>query len=119
MHHALRTMKNKTAYIIGFVSSIALTLAAYFVIANHLLPVNLSVVVIVCLALAQFLVQLFFFLHLGQEGESRWNVAVLISTIAVVLILVIGSIWIMNNLNYNMTSADMNAYLLQQEGLQK
>lgn len=94
------------SYITGFVLSIALTLAAFFVVLRpgffHL-ESGAVVAAILVLAICQFLVQMLFFLHLGKGPGSEWNLVVLLSTVGIVLILVVGSLWIMNHLNYNMT----------------
>ncbi len=110
------------SYLIGFVLSIVLTSAAFFVVLRpgfFRLGSAGVVAAIITLALVQFFVQLTFFLHLGQESKPRWNLVVLLSTISIVLILVVGSLWIMNHLNYNMTPGDMSSYMLNQEGIQK
>ncbi len=110
-------------YITGFISSVILTLAAFFVVLRPgLFHVSSGGVVVIILALAviQALVQLFFFLHLGEEKGPRWNLVVLLSTFALILILVVGSIWIMGNLNYNMMSmspSQMDSYMLNQGSL--
>lgn len=57
---------------------------------------------ITILAVAQLLVQLVFFLHMGKESKPRWNAIVFSFMLLVVGIIVIGSIWVMNNLHYNM-----------------
>jgi cytochrome o ubiquinol oxidase operon protein cyoD len=98
-------------YILGFLLSIVMTLAAYFDVVYHIphvLPIILSI------AIVQVFVQLFFFLHLGSGPNYRWNILVLLFAIMVIGILVGGSLWIMNNLNYNMTPAQMNASMLDQ-----
>jgi cytochrome o ubiquinol oxidase operon protein cyoD len=96
-----------TSYIVGFVSSIILTLVAYILVVNHVLSGIGLVAVIVGLAIIQLFVQLFFFLHLGDEAKPRWNLMALLFAAMVVVIVVFGSLWIMNNLNYNMMT-DMN-----------
>lgn len=68
------------------------------------------------LALAQFFAQLYYFLHLGRETKPRWKLLVLCFMILVVLIIVVGSIWIMYNLNYRMSPQQMNTYMLNQNG---
>jgi len=103
-------------YVSGFVLSIALTLAAYTLVVKRTVSVNLTIFIILTLAVIQFLVQMFFFLHLGRETKPRWKLFVLIFMITIVLIIVIGSIWIMNNLNYRMTPDQMNTYLNNQGG---
>jgi cytochrome o ubiquinol oxidase operon protein cyoD len=59
---------------------------------------------------------LVFFLHLGQGKDTKWNLVIMLSTLTIVLIVVIGSIWIMNHLNYNMTPTDINNYMNDQGG---
>ncbi len=114
-------MPKLKSYIIGFLASLALTLAAYFPVLKHVQSgheafshAHLTLVVII-LAVIQLAVQLVFFLHL--LSGSRWNKIVFISTLGIVLIVVIGSIWIMNHLNYNMTPDRMNQYLMDSDGI--
>lgn len=109
-HGSLKT------YVTGFVFSIVLTLTAYLLVVNRKFSVDIIIAAIVGLALLQFLVQLFFFLHLGKETKPRWKLFVLFFMIMVVLILVFGSIWIMNNLNYRMTPEQINTYMNNQGG---
>jgi cytochrome o ubiquinol oxidase operon protein cyoD len=102
------------SYITGFVLSVILTLAAYFAVVSE---APKALVIILLLAIAQLFVQLIFFLHLLSKGSNRgWNLAILISAFSIILILVIGSIWIMNHLNYNMTPQDINNYMSDQSG---
>lgn len=104
------------SYILGFGSALVLTLIAYFIVVNRLLPSDLLVPAIMGLALVQVLVQLVFFLHLGRGKEAKWNSAALYFMLIVLVILVFGSLWIMQNLNYNMqmTPEQMNEYMLKQ-----
>lgn len=106
-------------YIVGFVLSIVLTLLAYFAVVNEWFSTRGIVFFIVTLALVQFAVQLFFFLHLGQEGRPRWRLATLGFMVVIVAILVFGSLWIMENLNYNMqhmSPTEQKVYLHENEG---
>lgn len=93
---------NLKSYIVGFVLSVILTLAAYFVVASHLFAGWVLLLIITVLAVEQLVVQLSFFLHLGRESKPRWNLTAFISMLGVIFIVVFGSVWIMNNLNYNM-----------------
>jgi cytochrome o ubiquinol oxidase operon protein cyoD len=102
-----------------------LTLAAYTLIEIHINSAHETfshpflTVAILTLAVLQFIVQLFYFLHLGSETGPRWNLVVFLSTLGIVLILVVGSIWIMNHLNYNMMASpsQMDSYIQSQDGL--
>lgn len=102
-------------YVTGFISAIALTLLAYFIVTMELLSRDMAVWVIMGLAAVQLMVQLVFFLHLGRDKQSRWNVASFYFMLIVLLIIVIGSLWIMENLNYNMMTPDqMNEHMLKE-----
>lgn len=101
------------SYITGFVLSVLLTLAAYVSITNHSLG-NLTIAMIVGLAIAQLLVQLVFFMHLGRGRSARMNLVVFGFMLIVIGIVVIGSLWIMHNLDYNMMPEDMHEYMIQQ-----
>lgn len=89
-------------YIIGFVLSIVLTLLAYWTVVGGAYQAGFTIAIIVGLATMQLFVQLFFFLHLGEEMRPRWRFVTLGFGILVVFILVFGSLWIMDNLDYNM-----------------
>jgi cytochrome o ubiquinol oxidase operon protein cyoD len=93
------------SYTVGFILSIGVTAMAYLVVVHHIFSSNGTVVAILALAILQLVVQLVFFLHLTRESNPRWNLLTLSFMMIVVVILVLGSVWIMKNLNYNtMTS---------------
>ncbi|HEV2412529.1 MAG TPA: cytochrome o ubiquinol oxidase subunit IV [Candidatus Saccharimonadales bacterium] len=109
-------------YVTGFISSVVCTLVAYMLVWIHVNSGHETfthpfiITCIVALALVQFFVQLYFFLHLGHETKPRWKLLVLAFMILVVFILVFGSLWIMHNLNYRMTPQQMNTYMINQNG---
>ena len=113
------------AYVVGFVISLALTIAAYALIEIHInsnhevFTHSFLLTAILIFAFVQVIVQLVCFLHFGRETDSRWNTVIFASTIGIVLIVIVGSIWIMNHLNYNMMASpqDMQAYIQSQDGL--
>jgi cytochrome o ubiquinol oxidase operon protein cyoD len=106
------------SYVSGYVASLCLTVAAYLLVSRHALSTRwILIAMVVGLALTQFLVQLVFFLHLGRETKPRWKLAVFLFMILIVGILVFGSLWIMNNLNYRMTPAQINQYMNSQDNL--
>lgn len=105
------------AYVTGYLASLLLTFAAYMLVRHHTFGRDAVIGTIAALALAQFAVQLRYFLHLGYEMCPRWKVLVFWLMIMVVAILVFGSLWIMNNLNRHMTPQQINTYLQSQDGL--
>lgn len=105
-----------TSYTVGFLLSLFLTLAASVLVTQQLLEGWLAAYVLVALATTQLLVQLVFFLHVGHESKPRLNLLALLFAGLVVSIVVVGSLWIMNNLNYNMMSKqETGDYIIKDE----
>ena len=97
--HALRLR------IIGYLASLVLTLVAFFIIANAdslQWKVGRAILTLFILAVLQFLAQFVFFLDLWREKGPRWNLFVFFSTMSIILIIILASIWIMDHLDYNM-----------------
>jgi|SRR5579885_1089639 len=115
-------MKTIVSYSIGFLLSMIFTLLAYNLVFVHLnshhrlISHPVLLVAILTLAMVQLFVQMIFFLHLGQESAPKWNLLFFISTFCAILAIVIGSIWIMDHLNYNMTPKQVNQYINDQSG---
>src|SRR5579884_845670 len=105
-------MHKTRSYITGFIISIVLTVTSFFLVSNHVSSSEFLLEAILILALTQLYVQLTFFLHLGQEKKPSYNFVIFASTAGIVLLIVIGSIWIMNHLNYNMTPTQMENYAI-------
>jgi cytochrome o ubiquinol oxidase operon protein cyoD len=99
-HHGWN-FSHKPQYI-GFVMSVVLTVAAYRIAINHELTGSLLTMTIVGFAFLQALIQLVFFLHLGLESKPHWSLITFLFTVLVILIVIGGSLWIMNNLDYNL-----------------
>lgn len=106
-------------YLNGFALSIYLTLTAYLLVTHRVFANHVLIYVVIGLALLQFLVQVLFFLHLGRETKPRWKLMVFLFMLLIVGVLVLGSLWIMSNLNYHhpSTPADISKYLNNQDGL--
>jgi len=103
------------SYISGFLLSLLLTAAAYIAVTQHTFSGAALITIIIVLAILQVLVQLFFFLHLGSETRPRWKLIVLLFMLMILGLLVFGSLWIMQNLNYSMMSPEqMNVYMINQ-----
>ncbi|HVS80060.1 MAG TPA: cytochrome o ubiquinol oxidase subunit IV [Candidatus Paceibacterota bacterium] len=109
------TWKN---YFLGFGASCILTILSFFIAARHVELGNLSypvvAAILLLIAFTQFTVQLVYFLHLGTGKKERMSLAIFLLTLSVVAVIVVGSIWIMNNLNYNMTPQQMDTYSIEQ-----
>lgn len=87
------------SYTLGFIASLLLTVAAYFLVSERLFSDGVVLAAIVALALLQTLVQLVFFFHLGREERPYWNALAFLFMVVVIIILLFGSLWIMFNLD--------------------
>ncbi|MGZ6004522.1 MAG: cytochrome o ubiquinol oxidase subunit IV [Candidatus Saccharimonadales bacterium] len=107
-----------SSYIFGFAASVVLTLTSYFLVVNQSLNRKTLISFILVLAMVQFTIQIIYFLHLGSEQKPRWKTLAFGFMFTIVLILVVGTIWIMNNLNYNtMNSPQLLHHMKVEEGI--
>lgn len=89
------------SYVIGLTFSVVLTVVAYIFAVNDLLTGTTLILMLGLFAVIQLAVQLKFFIHLDNEEKPRWDKVIFLFMILIVSVIAIGSIWIMNNLNYN------------------
>jgi cytochrome o ubiquinol oxidase operon protein cyoD len=92
------------SYLVGFFVSIILTACSFFLVISKALTSQWLMHGIVGLALLQAIVQLLFFLHLGQEAKPRWETVVFWFMVLVLLIVALGSLWIMHDLDNRVMS---------------
>ena len=92
------------SYSLGFILSVVLTAASFAtVMVTGVVPHHLLVPVLIVLAVVQMFVHVYFFLHLSAAPDQRWNVNAFAFAVMTVLILVIGSLWIMYHVTTNMS----------------
>ena len=97
-------VKTLKMYIIGFILSLILTLLAFALVAFPKFNINVIYAGLLLAALAQLLVQVICFLRLNVHStQDRWNLLAFLFTVLILSILFFGSLWIMYNLNYNMS----------------
>jgi cytochrome o ubiquinol oxidase operon protein cyoD len=82
-------------HIIGFVLSLALTALALWMALAHVFSFRLLFAVILGLAVLQFFVQLFFFMHIKESHGRPWHIWMLGLGLFLVVTIVAGSIWVM------------------------
>ena len=102
-----RAVPTKKSYLIGYISSIVLTIAAFVATANNagkeaaIINKNNLIICISLLAITQLFVHLIFFLHLGKESRPKWNLMAFLLAGFIIVVLVGGTLWIMQNLEYS------------------
>ncbi|AJC21618.1 cytochrome o ubiquinol oxidase subunit IV [Pandoraea pulmonicola] len=95
-------------YVIGFFLSLALTFASFGAVMLGRVPKGMGLAAIVVLCVAQLMVQLVYFLHIGAKRGQRQNSAIFLCTAGLIAIIVAGSLWVMHNANTNMMPTHMS-----------
>jgi len=81
-------------------------------IAGTTLVWTLSIpVALVVLAIAQMGVHLVFFLHITTGPDNTNNVMALVFGVLIVLVLMVGTIWVMTTMNHNMMPMDQMMHM--------
>jgi cytochrome o ubiquinol oxidase operon protein cyoD len=94
-------------YLIGLAFATGLTIASFAVAGSTGLIYAPGVpVALIVLAVAQMGVHLAFFLHITTGPDNTNNVLALAFGVLIVALVVVGSLWIMANLNTNMMPRD-------------
>ena len=86
-------------YTIGFLFFVALTLISYFTILNRWLTGFTADAFVLCLGIIQSVVQLALFLDLAVEPKPRNNLFTFALMVLILLIIILGTLWIMYSLN--------------------
>ena len=97
-----QTLSDVGIYTIGLALAVILTAASFWVANTSLLWAPGIPLGLVVLAIAQMGVHLVFFLHITTGPDNTNNVLALAFGILIVFLVVVGSLWIMTNLNDNM-----------------
>ena len=90
------------SYMIGFILSIILTAIPFWMVMDGSASHGTILGVVLVCAVIQVLVHLVYFLHLDSKSEGGWNMVAIVFSAIIILLVVVGSLWIMWNLNYNM-----------------
>jgi cytochrome o ubiquinol oxidase operon protein cyoD len=94
---------NVLSYTVGLGLAVVATVASFIVAQTDLLWPPGAAVGLVVLALAQIGVHLVFFLHLGSGADDTNNILALAFGVLIVFLVIAGSIWIIANLNANIS----------------
>lgn len=90
-------------YLIGFISCSMLTLLSFWSVMSQRFSKLELLILIFSSAGIQFLVQVIFFLRLTTQTEQgKTNIMTFLFTGIILISIILGSLWIMWNLNYYM-----------------
>jgi cytochrome o ubiquinol oxidase operon protein cyoD len=92
----------RRGYLIGFLLSVVLTAIPFWLVMSGVLDGQTTAIIVTFLALAQIVVHTIFFLHVNTRAEGGWTLLALVFTTIIVVIVILGSLWIMYHLHGNM-----------------
>jgi len=102
-HHDGADHGSFKSYMIGFILSVLLTAVPFWLVMGEVLDnKTFTVLLIMGLGVIQIFVHMIYFLHMNTKSEGGWTFMALIFTVVVVMITLIGSLWVMYNMNKNM-----------------
>ncbi|TWT22440.1 cytochrome o ubiquinol oxidase subunit IV [Luteimonas marina] len=93
-------------YLTGFVLSVLLTAIPFWLVMAKVLPTpTITTLVVLAFAMVQVVVHMVYFLHMNPKSEGGWNLLALIFTAVLLVIVLIGTLWVMHHMNSNMMPA--------------
>jgi len=104
-------------YVTGFILSVILTLLAFGAVMLGWMDswsLSLKVAYFVGLAIIQIAVQMMFFLHLGEGPDAKWNIISVWFTVFCVFIIIYGTWWTMQHLNYQVMGSNGRVAVVNQ-----
>ena len=100
-------MSETISYVVGLGLALLLTAVSFWVASTSNIWGPGVAMGLVVLAIAQMGVHLVFFLHITTGPDNANNVLALAFGVLIVFLILVGSLWIMYNLNQNMTPMNM------------
>ncbi len=90
-------------YATGFILSVILTAIPFWLVMGKVLPSpKMTGFVILGFAAVQMVVHMIYFLHMNAKVEGGWSMLALLFTVALVVIMLAGSVWVMYHMDTNM-----------------
>ncbi len=88
------------SYVTGFVLSVFLTAIPFIVVmAGGFASERLTGFLVLIFAVVQIIVHMIYFLHMNSKSEAGWTMISLCFTVIVLVIAVVGTIWVMYNMD--------------------
>ena len=86
------------SYLLGFLFSVVLSAAAFVVMLGESFGRETTMVLLGCLGMLQLFVQLRYFLHIDGRRESQEDLYLILFSVLVLLMMVIGTVWVLGDL---------------------
>lgn len=102
-HHDGSSHGTMKSYMIGFVLSVILTAIPFWLVMGDVISnKSVATLILVAFAAVQVVVHMVYFLHMNTKSEGGWTFMSMIFTLIIVMIALVGSLWVMYNMNVNM-----------------
>ncbi|KIC40192.1 cytochrome C oxidase [Ruegeria sp. ANG-R] len=95
-------LRDLRTYVYGFLLAVVLTVAAFWAALGSGWAPGTVLSVVGFLGLIQLSVHLRYFLHIDRSRQQREDLDLILFTSLVVLIIVLGTIWVLGNLHERM-----------------
>lgn len=95
VNHNSKNHNSAKPYIIGYILSLVLTVAAFVLALTHAMGIVPLTITLLVLATLQIFVQLFFFMHVTEGEGPSYHVMALVLGAIFTFTIIGGSIWIM------------------------
>jgi cytochrome o ubiquinol oxidase operon protein cyoD len=90
-------------YVTGFVLAVILTAIPFWLVMTRAIASpGLTTLVILVLGAVQIVVHMVYFLHVDAKSQGGWNLLALLFTLGLLVIMMVGSIWVMYHMDTNM-----------------
>jgi cytochrome o ubiquinol oxidase operon protein cyoD len=99
--------RERRRYLIGYGGSLLLTISVFLAAFVFGIATKGVYLTIGLLGLAQLVLQLVYFLHIDRRRSSREDLDLVLFSTLVLLIIIVGTIWIMGNLAVRMHTFPM------------
>lgn len=91
------------SYMIGFILSVILTAIPFWLVMGDVIENRTTTVLLIMIfGVIQVFVHMIYFLHMNTKSQGGWTFMSLLFTLVVVMITLVGSMWVMYNMNKNM-----------------
>lgn len=99
-HAAEMPHGTRRSYMTGFVLAVILTFIPFaLVMAGGFASARLTAFVVLAFAILQIVVHMIYFLHMNLKSEGGWRFISLVFTMIVLIIALVGTMWVMHNMN--------------------
>ena len=102
-------------YLLGLLLAVGLTVGSFWIAGSDFVWGPGIPAALIALAVAQIGVHLVFFLHLTSGPENLNNTLALAFGVLIVLLVIVGSVWIMAHMNHNMMPLPMDKLMQMQK----